>query len=264
LNSMDKPFPPRIIRPPALHAPEAPRVPGKPSAARLHGTGGGLLGSLAIHIFLVAAAWSVTLIPPAPAGGNDENRSAAPAGFEMNVMSVAPSDGQTGAPPQFASVPPHPTLALTDDSEIRLPHTDLPALLTSQPVQPMARATTETTGKSDTKAGRPSGNNSPGTRSGHGGIAGRTQPPPPPKLLHAPPPRYPSAAKAAKISGKVAVLIRVHADGSPASAAIFRSCGNRQLDQAAVDAAKSWTFSPTPSLTANTTIPVIVHVTFSL
>ena len=87
---------------------------------------------------------------------------------------------------------------------------------------------------------------------------------PPPRLVSAPTPAYPAAAKSAHQSGKVGVLVRVRANGTAAATSVYQGSGNPLLDQAAVNAARSWKFSATPSLGPGETVAVVVQVTFKL
>ena len=161
-------------------------------------------------------------------------------------------------------------------SAVKLPVKVFPGLISSvvlppsEPIQPLTApestpppSAPDTRQKSPPAAGASSGR-SPSKSPGNGHIAKRTQSTAPPKLLQAPPPRYPAKAKASKTTGKVAVLIRVASNGSAGSTSLYRSSGNTELDQAAVVAARGWKFSPSPTLSGGETIPVIVHVTFSL
>jgi protein TonB len=109
------------------------------------------------------------------------------------------------------------------------------------------------------------GDKGKGTGKGSGfGSGGKTRTTPPPKLLSSPPPRYPSAARASRTTGRVSVLIRVRADGTASSAKLYHGSGHKELDQAAVEAARSWTFSKTPTLGPSGTVDVVVQVNFSL
>jgi len=58
-------------------------------------------------------------------------------------------------------------------------------------------------------------------------------------------PPYPTSAKAARIEGRVVVLISVSAEGKPTGARVIQSSGHAVLDDAAQRAAMSSTFYPT-------------------
>jgi len=242
---------------------------GKSSVARFRTGGGSLAGSVGIHILLVAAAWSVTVMAPATDRQADQGGGGDASDFEMNVMAAAPSQPEAAANPAVNAF--RPTALPVPEAMAKLESLRAVADLSLVPSRPMVQSS----GEPSPDSGKQAQNQTPARRAGvapgsgrrgvgHGHLAGASAKVSPPKLLLAPPPRYPSQAKAAKISGRVGVLIRVQADGSPASAAIYRSCGNRLLDQAAVESAKSWKFSATPALAGGTTIPVVVNVTFAL
>ena len=59
-----------------------------------------------------------------------------------------------------------------------------------------------------------------------------------------PAPRYPADAVTKKISGKVVLLVDVAADGSVKNVKVETSEPAGVFDQAALDAAKDWTFNP--------------------
>lgn len=58
------------------------------------------------------------------------------------------------------------------------------------------------------------------------------------------PPRYPPAAARAGIEGSVVLTIDVDGAGSVTNVAVEKSSRNRDLDRAAMDAARSWKFNP--------------------
>lgn len=66
--------------------------------------------------------------------------------------------------------------------------------------------------------------------------------PPRPQPLYTPPPRYPIAALRAHREGLVMLDVQLNGDGRVAAAAVADSSGDRELDQAAVDAVRRWTF----------------------
>ena len=78
-------------------------------------------------------------------------------------------------------------------------------------------------------------------------------PPPPPEDI-APsenisyrrmrPPRYPPMAARQHQEGKVLLKVLVGVDGSPQEVTIEKSSGSRLLDQAAIEAVKTWKFNP--------------------
>lgn len=78
-------------------------------------------------------------------------------------------------------------------------------------------------------------------------------PPPPPQDI-APsenvsyrkfrPPKYPPQAIREHHIGKVILRVLIAVDGSPKEVTVEKSSGFRELDQAAIAAAKTWTFNP--------------------
>ncbi len=58
------------------------------------------------------------------------------------------------------------------------------------------------------------------------------------------PPKYPAAAAAAHMEGRVLVSIIVHADGRATDASVRESSGHDELDLAAMDAVSSWRYTP--------------------
>lgn len=58
------------------------------------------------------------------------------------------------------------------------------------------------------------------------------------------PPKYPSEAARAGVTGTVVLIITVSDSGLVENILVERSSGNRLLDTAAIDAANEWTFAP--------------------
>ncbi|KAF1704587.1 energy transducer TonB [Pseudoxanthomonas kaohsiungensis] len=58
------------------------------------------------------------------------------------------------------------------------------------------------------------------------------------------PPRYPPAAARAGIEGEVVLVIDVAADGTVTNVSVEKSSRNRDLDRAAMEAARKWRFNP--------------------
>ena len=71
--------------------------------------------------------------------------------------------------------------------------------------------------------------------------------PPPPGALAAnrtPPPRYPSAAVEQGIDGTVVLVVDIDAEGRPLDVVVEKSTPAGVFDQAAIDAARQWRFTP--------------------
>ncbi len=84
----------------------------------------------------------------------------------------------------------------------------------------------------------------------------------PPRIVSAPPPAYPAAARAAGHEGVAAVRISVKPDGSVAGVGLEQGTGHKNLDRAALEAARHWRFTPIQGLGGGDAMPVIVTVTF--
>lgn len=78
-------------------------------------------------------------------------------------------------------------------------------------------------------------------------------PPPPPQSIEASidissramnPPRYPPAALRSGITGTVILVVSVDANGNVTDVSVERSSRNRDLDRAAIQAARNWRFNP--------------------
>lgn len=63
-----------------------------------------------------------------------------------------------------------------------------------------------------------------------------------PRPLYTPPPRYPIAALRAHREGVVTLNVQLDGAGGVAAADVAGSSGDRDLDQAALDAVRRWTF----------------------
>jgi protein TonB len=58
------------------------------------------------------------------------------------------------------------------------------------------------------------------------------------------PPTYPPAAVRAGVEGTVVLVISIDANGNVLNVEVEKSSRNRDLDRAAIAAAKKWRFSP--------------------
>ena len=260
------PSKPCVVRPSLPKGDEVPNGAGLRPVSRMRSAGKGFLGSMGIHLALIAAACSITLVGK---GGSVQSVGSSyqkDDGFQMTMAHDALSSADQ--PPTFPVAAALPLVAATRSTvelPVSTPIPDLPkaaAAVLQQPSDspPTNPASAKTSAGPASKAAKPGR----GTGSDEGRMAKRERPAPPPKLLRAPPPRYPAAARAAGKSGTVSVLVRVRSNGSAASTSLYKGCGNGQLDQAAVEAARSWSFSPTPLLGPDASIPVVVQVNFTL
>jgi protein TonB len=78
------------------------------------------------------------------------------------------------------------------------------------------------------------------------------------------PPRYPPAAFRAGIQGEVILIIDVDANGNVTNVSVERSSRNRDLDRAAMEAARKWSFRSAESGGKKVAGRVRVPVNFAL
>lgn len=63
-----------------------------------------------------------------------------------------------------------------------------------------------------------------------------------PAALHTPPPVYPPELACYEQGGTVGLILKIGRDGSPRNIRVERGSGHAQLDQAALEAVKTWQF----------------------
>ncbi|MGY1457483.1 MULTISPECIES: energy transducer TonB [unclassified Luteimonas] len=85
-----------------------------------------------------------------------------------------------------------------------------------------------------------------------------------PELTNRVQPEYPATAYRERAEGTVLVGILVNANGRPVEVEVVRRSGNRELDRAAVDAVRQWTFQPAMRDGKKVEARVEVPVTFRL
>jgi protein TonB len=85
-----------------------------------------------------------------------------------------------------------------------------------------------------------------------------------PRPKYSPKPAYPEAAKRAGKEGKATVEVLVDVDGTVMNAKLISSTGYDDLDQAALQAAWKWTFTPAKQRNKPVRVPVRIPFTFTL
>ena len=85
---------------------------------------------------------------------------------------------------------------------------------------------------------------------------------PEPLPLATRPPRYPQEEMRRGVGGTVRVRVQVAADGSVEDGEIETSSGNRNLDRAALDAIRRWTFQPATRNGQSVPAKVVVPIMF--
>ncbi len=234
-------------RPPAA-VPQGAREKADPP--RQSRRAGGLVGSIALHAVVIAAACAIYGNAVGDGGKSGENADAGP--FLMSAPAAVAWGKSIGMP----------ALATRRAPVSRAVAVDLPG----------SPAMWTAAGKSLEIFPSSTGYFAPGRASAPGNSDSKkarrkSAPRPqhtPPHPLASPPPAYPRSARRAGISGTVAVLVQVHGDGAVAGTSIYRGSGDGALDQAAAAAVRRWRFSTTPGLAAGTTMTVIVRVHFAL
>lgn len=85
----------------------------------------------------------------------------------------------------------------------------------------------------------------------------------PPRVVYNPPPTYPAAQRAARITGRVIFLATIDWRGSVAALVVEQSSGSVALDEAARQAVSRWRFEPTgngSAITREVRIPVTFRI----
>lgn len=66
----------------------------------------------------------------------------------------------------------------------------------------------------------------------------------PPRAVRTPPPAYPEAIACDGVGGRVELRVTIEPTGKVGTVALQRSSRNAALDQAAIEAVRSWDFAP--------------------
>lgn len=165
---------------------------------------------------------------PAAPGPNPEIASAP---VETNFTPPAPTIQPAPTPvPIVESAPPSiPTTAA-------VPRT-MPTMATAKPERTAARTRGSTSRKTSTSSsGTVAGMNAGGGSGGGNYI--------PPQFLTRYKPPYPEQARARKLEGVVFLLVSVDTSGRVTDASIHQGSGHAILDRAALEAVRTWRFTP--------------------
>jgi protein TonB len=84
------------------------------------------------------------------------------------------------------------------------------------------------------------------------------------EYVRAPAPRYPMAAKRARVQGTVLLRVLIDADGRPREVRVHRSSGSEQLDSAATDSVYHALFRPHRENGQARSAQVIIPIEFAL
>jgi len=84
------------------------------------------------------------------------------------------------------------------------------------------------------------------------------------RKLHAPAPRYPASAKRRGQEGSVQCRLRIDREGRVLAVELVASSGTEALDQAALEALRSWRFAPLPQTLPGTEVWALQRMSFRL
>jgi len=85
-----------------------------------------------------------------------------------------------------------------------------------------------------------------------------------PAYLNNPAPRYPRSAKRRRLEGVVELKVTVDAEGHVSGLSLFKSCGYKSLDRAALQTVRHWRFLPAKRNGQKVVSDVIVPIRFKL
>jgi len=224
-----------------------------------------LILSCAIHGSVLAlVGWSSLLVAP-----RLDSRKAAVS------VSLAPGDGAlvtedvpvplpspeiAAAPAETSFTPPAPTIEPTP-VPVAVVETAPPVIPTTSgmarkmpSLAPAKKEHAPRTASASTRRNGTSSGAASAMTAGGGGGSGYM----PPQYLLRYKPLYPEQARAQRLEGVVLLFVGVDAEGRVTSASIRQGCGHAMLDRAALEAVRSWKFSPARQ--GDRAIPATVEV----
>ena len=153
---------------------------------------------------------------------------------------------------EFAKIVRQLTRQATEQAESRqiIARAERPSVREDELNRPLKPDTTESreTSEPSTDAGQAAqtGNAEQDSKAATGSTASRgaDENEQPIKLASNPDPEYPEEAKAARLQGRVVLLIRVGVDGRVESLKLSRSSGVKSMDESALKTVKDWRFEP--------------------
>ncbi|WP_262071995.1 energy transducer TonB [Stenotrophomonas sp. Marseille-Q5258] len=180
---------------------------------------------IAFVIALHLAAFMMLLIPAvAPKAAAEKERN-----IMVTLVDAPPPPGKNLSPPKPSPVPPPPQAPVVDVPEPRPNDIVTPPSPPSPPAPPTSiEASVDISSKNMN------------------------------------PPRYPPAAFRAGIQGEVILIIDVDANGNVTNVSVEKSSRNRDLDRAAMEAARKWSFRAAESGGKKVAGRVRVPVNFAL
>ncbi|MEP6672909.1 MAG: TonB family protein [Chthoniobacter sp.] len=226
-----------------------------------------LILSCAIHGSVLAlVGWSSLLVAPRLDSRKAEVSVSLSPGEEENVLfiddfqtpwmqppQIVPPSAETSFSPPVPTFKPPPMPVATMEAAASPISTtaDMPQKMPS--IAPAKKERAPRTASASARRGASSGAVA-GLSAGGGGGSGYV---PPQYLLRYKPP-YPEQARAQRLEGVVLLFVGVDAAGRVTSASIRQGCGHAMLDRAALEAVRSWKF--TPARQGDRAIPATVEV----
>ncbi|MDR3406262.1 MAG: TonB family protein [Chthoniobacter sp.] len=209
-----------------------------------------LILSCALHGSVLAlVGWSSLLVAPRldhrqaevsvsfSSGENALVSEDAPAPTPVPENADAPAETSFTPPTPTIATPPVPAAAMETTPPAIATTSDMPSKMPS--LAPAKRERAPRTASASIRRGT-SGAAASGMNAGGGGGSGYVSP----QYLVRYKPPYPEQARAQRLEGVVLLLVGVDAEGHVTSASIRQGCGHAMLDRAALEAVRSWRFSP--------------------
>jgi protein TonB len=230
-----------------------------------------LLLSCAIHgSVLAVVGWSTLLVVPRldhqaevsvslSPGESDLVTEDLPAPVPNPEIAIGPAETSFTPPaPTLEPVPiPAPAVEITPPSIPTMADVPrkMPSWATAKKERPPRAAMAS--GRRGSSSGALSGTSAGGGGGGSGYV-------PPQFLLRYKPP-YPEQARAQRLDGLVLLLVSVDEDGHVTSACLRQGCGHAVLDRAALEAVRSWKFTPARQggRTISATVEIPIRFNFS-
>lgn len=232
-----------------------------------------LILSCAIHgTVLAMVGWSALLVAP----HNESRRDGMSVSISVGESALVSEEPPAPQPdPEVASVPaetnftpPAPTIEpvptpvpVVDSAPPSIPTTasvprTMPSISTAKP----ERAVTRTRGSTSRKTSASSSGTIAGTNARGGSGGGNYIPP---QFLTRYKPPYPEQARAQKLEGVVLLLVGVDASGRVTDASVHEGSGYPILDRAALEAVRTWRFTPARQgdrvISATVELPIRFH-----
>lgn len=192
--------------------------------------------SVAIHVGILAGIYAgrpPSVVPPQPLES----------GVEIEIVS-APEEPTPPLPRRDSAIPTPAAQGQSVPASTAIQpsianRTEIP--LAATPVEAPARVSLPEPAE-NTSAAQSQATAEPPARPGTTAITAETGGPT--NYLFNPPPAYPAEARHRRQAGLVVLTVQVEREGLPSSVQVRQSSGSASRDRAAVDAVRSWRFTP--------------------